>query len=72
MPAAKVQAMAARPKFQPRYPGPTCQDLTDNDEPGWVSVLENDAYFSLEAVSLSVPQMSGTLSLIMLCLICSL
>jgi hypothetical protein len=38
-----------RPKFLPRYPA-LKSDLADTDEPGWISVVENDAYFSLDFV----------------------
>ncbi|KAG7558211.1 hypothetical protein FFLO_02864 [Filobasidium floriforme] len=36
-----------RPKFLPRFPA-LKSDLADTDEPGWISVVENDAYFSLD------------------------
>ena len=40
----------ARPKFAPRFPA-LKSELAETDEPGWISVIENDAYFSLENVS---------------------
>jgi hypothetical protein len=39
-----------RPKFLPSFPA-LKSDLADTDEPGWISVVENDAYFSLDFVS---------------------
>lgn len=39
-----------RPKFSPRFPQ-LDSELAQSDEPGWISVIENDAYFSLENVS---------------------
>jgi len=49
MPAIKEQG-PVRPKFVPDFPDPAC-DLAETDDPAWISVIENDAYFNLESVS---------------------
>jgi hypothetical protein len=49
MPTAKNQG-PIRPKFTPNFPDPACA-LAQTDDPAWISVIESDAYFSLDSVS---------------------